>query len=389
MDEVRNPFAPGAGTTPPELAGRADLLSAADVALQRLLRGRSARGLILTGLRGTGKTVLLNALERRASELNYETAFIEAPEGTSLQAMLYPKIGQALRRFSTVEQARTVAHQAMKTLRSFASVFNLEAGGVTLSVDPEPGSADSGNLELDLTDVLLRLGEAAKAAGRGWALCLDEIQYLQEPELAALIVALHRTTQRDLPVILFGAGLPQLAGISGDAKSYAERLFDFRGIGPLSPEESRTAIAEPIVDEGETIEDDALEKITVLTQGYAYFLQEWGYQCWNIADVSPITAQDVDAATPRALARLDDSFFRVRFDRLTPSERDYVRAMATLGDGPYRSGDVADVLGRTVGSLAPTRSSVIKKGMIYSPAHGDVDFTVPMFAQYLKRSALT
>ena len=386
MDAVRNPFAPGAGTTPPELAGREDLLEAASVALQRLGRGRSARGLVLTGLRGTGKTVLLNALERQAEALDYETAFIEAPEDVALQSLVYPKLRQAMTRFSKAEAARKFAHRGMRTLRSFASVFRLEHEGVTLSVDPEPGSADSGNLELDLTDVFLRLGETAKAAGRGWALCLDELQYLSKDELAALIVALHRCTQRDLPVIMFGAGLPQIAALSGNAKSYAERLFDFRTIGPLGANASQRALREPIADEDEAITEEALQVIYTITRGYAYFLQEWGYQCWNAADSSPIGIEDVEQATPRAFVRLDDSFFRVRFDRLTPSERAYVRAMASLGEGPYRSGDVADALGRNSTSLAPTRASIIRKGMIYSPSHGDIDFTVPMFEGYLERN---
>ena len=386
MDAVRNPFAPGAGTTTPELAGREDLLEAASVALQRLGRARSARGLVLTGLRGTGKTVLLNALERQAEALDYETAFIEAPEDVALQSLLYPKLRQAMTRFSKAEAARKFAHRGMRTLRSFASVFRLEHEGVTLSVDPEPGSADSGKLELDLTDVFLRLGETAKAAGRGWALCLDELQYLSKDELAALIVALHRCTQRDLPVIMFGAGLPQIAALSGNAKSYAERLFDFRTIGPLGANASQRALREPIADEDEAITEEALQAIYTITRGYAYFLQEWGYQCWNAADSSPIGIEDVEQATPRAFARLDDSFFRVRFDRLTPSERAYVRAMASLGEGPYRSGDVADALGRNSTSLAPTRASIIRKGMIYSPSHGDIDFTVPMFEGYLERN---
>ena len=361
------------------------MLKASDVALQRLLQGRAARGLILTGLRGTGKTVLLNTLERRADALDFETAFIEAPETANLEALLFPKLRQAMTRFSTVEAARSIAHRGLKTLRSFASVFKLEHEGITLSVDPEAGSADSGNLELDLTDVFLRLGEAAQAAGRGWALCLDEIQYLSQRELAALIVALHRCTQRNLPVILFGAGLPQIAALSGNAKSYAERLFDFRTIGPLDARASRQALADPIAEEGETITDEAIDGIYDRTQGYAYFLQEWGYQCWNTAETSPISADVVEAATPLAFARLDDSFFRVRFDRLTPAERDYVRAMAGLGSGPYRSGDVAAALSRTAGSLAPTRASIIRKGMIYSPSHGNIDFTVPMFDGFLAR----
>jgi hypothetical protein len=385
MDPVRNPFAPGAGSPPPELAGRASVIEAARIALQRVLRGRHDKSQIFLGLRGVGKTVLLNRIEEMAAEAGHRTSFVEAPDGEPLAAILYPKIHQALRQFSMVESAKTAAHAAMRALRSFASAFKIKIGDVSISVDPEGGVADSGNLEIDLADLFLRVGETARAAGSAWTLLIDELQYLNERELAALIVALHRVSQKNLPVMVFGAGLQQIAALTGEAKSYAERLFDFPPVGPLDLTAARTAIRRPIEEEEEAIDDDALDRIVARTEGYPFFLQEWGYQTWNMAERSPFTRDDVERAAVTALARLDAGFFRVRFDRLTPKERDYVHAMAGLGKGPYRSGDVAAALGEAPQSLGPRRAGIINKGMIYSPQHGDIDFTAPMFDQYLRR----
>lgn len=389
MDPVRNPFAPGAGSEPPELAGRDEIISRAEVAIQRVVLGKHDKSQILLGLRGVGKTVLLNKIEQIAEGHRYLTSFIEAPEDKSLAELLYPKIHQVLRRLSAIENAKATAHSAMRALRGFASAFKISVGDVSISVDPEAGVADSGNLEYDLIDIFVRTGEAAKSADRAWTLLIDELQYLSEKELSALIVALHRVSQKKLPVLFFGAGLPQIAALSGDAKSYAERLFDFPPVGPLSVEAARVAIRQPIEEEGEKIEKEALKKIIERTEGYPYFLQEWGYQAWNVADRSPITVADVDNASSAALKRLDDGFFRVRFDRLTPKEREYVIAMAKLGKGPYRSSDVADQLDESVQSLGPRRAKIINKGMIYSPEYGDIDFTVPMFDDYLRRTALS
>ncbi len=387
MDPVRNPFAPGAGAQPPELAGRDEIVSEADIALQRVLLGRHEKSQILLGLRGTGKTVLLNKIEQIAESHDHITAFIEAPEDQSLAQLLYPRIQQALRKLSMIEGAKAKAHSAMRALRGFASVFNISIGDVSLSVDPEPGSADSGNLEYDLSELFVRIGEAAKSAGTAWTLLIDEVQYLTQEELSALIVAIHRINQKQLPVMFFGAGLPQIAALSGEAKSYAERLFNYRPVGPLNDTAAFAAVRQPIEDEGEEITDGALERIVELTRGYPYFLQEWGYQAWNIADVPPISVEDINNASSIALRRLDEGFFRVRFDRLTPKEREYVIEMANLGDGPYRSADVADALGERVQSLGPRRAKIIRKGMIYSPAHGDIAFTVPMFADFLRRTS--
>jgi hypothetical protein len=385
MDPVRNPFAPGAGSQPPELAGRAEIIAGADTALQRILLGRPAQSQMLLGLRGVGKTVLLNKIEQMAEGHGYLTSFIEAPEDRKLVDLLYPKIHQSLRKLSLIEAAKTAAHNAMRALRSFASAFKINVGDFEVSVDPEPGVADSGNLEYDITELFLKVGDAAKAAGRGWALLIDEVQYLSTEELGALIVAIHRINQKGLPVLLFGAGLPAIAALSGDAKSYAERLFIFPKVDALSAADAANAIRQPIEEEGEAIDVDLLGRVVASTKGYPYFLQEWGYQIWNASTQSPIAIDCIDAAEKEALRRLDEGFFKVRIDRLTPKEKEYVIAMARLGGGPYRSSEVADILSEKLTTLGPRRAQIIAKGMIYSPAHGDIAFTVPMFDEYLKR----
>ena len=385
MDPISNPFAPGAGSRPPELAGRGKVIDAATIALKRAILGKHDKSQILLGLRGTGKTVLLNRIEDLAEECGHLTSYIEAPEDDGLAELLYPKIHQVVRKLSLVESAKSASHSLAKALRSFASAFKIDYGDFSVSVDAEPGVADSGNLEIDVTDLFLMVGRAAKAAQKGWTILIDELQYLNKDELSALIVALHRVSQKDLPVKLFGAGLPQIAALSGNAKSYAERLFDYPPIGALSEESATAAIREPIVGGGESISDEALQQIVHTTKGYPYFLQEWGYQSWNAAQQSPISVNDVKFATEAAIQRLDDGFFRVRFDRLTRKEREYVMAMAELGSGPYRSSDVADQLQLDLQQLGPRRAQIIKKGMIFSPSHGDVDFTVPMFDEYLLR----
>jgi hypothetical protein len=386
MDPVRNPFAPGAGSQPPELAGREEIITAADTALQRILAGRPAQSQMLLGLRGVGKTVLLNKIEQIAEELGYLTSFIEAPEDRKLVDLLYPKIHQILRKLSLVAGAKAAAYAAMRALRGFAAAFKISKGDFEFSVDPEPGAADSGNLEYDITELFLRIGAAAKHAGRGWVLLIDEVQYLSPGELGALIVAMHRVNQKGLPVLLFGAGLPAIAALSGDAKSYAERLFIFPRVDALSKDDAASAIRHPIEEEGESIDRGPLERIIAQTRGYPYFLQEWGFQVWNVSARSPIDIRYMETAERAALKRLDEGFFKVRIDRLTPKEKEYVIAMARLGAGPYRSSDVAEMLGEKPTALGPRRAQIIKKGMIYSPAHGEIAFTVPMFDEYLKRN---
>ncbi|MDE2842271.1 MAG: ATP-binding protein [Chloroflexota bacterium] len=387
MDPIRNPYAPGAGTPPPELAGRDELRDAAYIALERTRIGRPSKSLLMVGLRGVGKTVLLNRIREDAEQRGIQALRIEAPEGRSLPSILAPELRIALIKLSNRESARALAQRALKGLAGFVGALKLKYQDIELSLDldSEPGLADNGDLEIDLQDLLAVVGEAARADGTCVAIFVDELQYVAEEELAALITALHRVSQRQLPVIMLGAGLPQIRGQMGRAKSYAERLFEFPEIGPLSREDARLAIAKPAADEGVEIERGALDQLIEETHCYPYFLQEWGKHVWDVAERSPINLSDVDLASQRALATLDGSFSLVRFDRLTPTEKRYVRAMASLGPGPHRSGDIANALGRRVSSLAPTRNQLISKGMIWSPSHGDTAFTVPMFDEFMLR----
>lgn len=388
MDPVRNPFAPGAGNQPPELAGRQKIVDDARIAIERTLLCRPSRSQMFLGLRGVGKTVLLNTVENMARERGHLTSAIEATENKPLGEQLLPRVHQALRKFSLVSNAKAKAYDAMRALRSFAAAFKFEYGDVAIAVEPEAGVADSGDLENDLPELFVRVGEAAKAAGQAWTLLIDEVQYVSQKDLAALIVSLHKINQANLPVLFFGAGLPQVAALSGEAKSYAERLFHYPDVGALSEADARAAIRQPVDDEGASIHDDALTEIFHKTRGYPYFLQEWGHQSWNLATGNTITLDDARQAESTTLKRLDEGFFKVRFDRLTPKEREYVIAMARLGNGPYRSADVADMLGETAQSLGPRRAQVIAKGMVYSPSHGDIAFTVPMFNDYLVRNII-
>lgn len=387
MNPVNNPYSPGAGAPPPELAGRDELRQSIDVALQRILAGRAAKNSLMIGLRGVGKTVLLDQIRTDAEAMGIRTLRIEAPEGRSLPAILAPDLRRVLIQLSRTEKAKDLAQRGLRALAGFAKALKINYSDIEIGLDfdPEPGLADNGDLEHDLPDLLQAVGEAAKAADTALAMFIDELQYVQENQLAALITALHRAAQRKLPVILMGAGLPQLAAMMGRAKSYAERLFDFPEIGPLPRQAAEQAIRKPAKDQGVEYTDEAFDVIFQQTQGYAYFLQEWGKNAWDIADRSPITADDVRQASMTAVAALDASFFRVRFDRLTPAEKKYLRAMAELGSGPHRSGDIANVLSRSVTALGPTRNQLISKGMIYSPAHGDTAFTVPLFDIYMKR----
>lgn len=386
MNRANNPFAPGAGNQPPELAGRDKIIEDASIALARIVKGRSDRGHILLGLRGVGKTVLLNRIEKIAIENGYHVVLIEAPEEKPLADLLLPKLKAILIKLSRQERAKDLALRGLGVLRSFASAFKVTLAGVEIEVSPEDGVADSGDLETDLPAMLIAVGEAAAAADSGVAILIDEVQYLSATDLSALIVALHRVNQRNQPVVLMGAGLPQIAKLAGDSKSYAERLFRYPPVDKLDEDAAAAAIRKPIEEEGATIEAEAVRLICERTQGYPYFLQEWGYHSWDTAPKSPITAQDVEAASIDATNRLDEDFFRVRFDRLTDREKDYMRAMAELGPGPHRSGDIAVELKIELRSAGPLRDSLIKKGMIYSEKHGKNGFTVPMFDDFMRRA---
>jgi len=342
---------------------------------------------MLIGLRGVGKTVLLDRVRQDAEASGIKTLRAEAPEDRSLPAVLAPELRKTLLQLSNSAKAGDLAKRALRGLAGFASALKVTYQDIQvgLDFDPEPGLADNGDLEADLQQLLEASGEAASSEGTAIAMFLDELQYVPEEQLAALITALHRVSQRGLPVVLVGAGLPQLPGQMGKAKSYAERLFEFAEIGPLSREDAIQAVRLPAQQEDADYDDDAIELLVSETQGYPYFLQEWGKHSWEVADQSPIDREDVKRASKLAIAALDESFFRVRFDRLTPSEQRYLRAMAELGAGPHRSGDIAQQLGKEVQTVAPIRSRLIGKGMIYSPKHGDTAFTVPLFDGFMKR----
>jgi hypothetical protein len=341
----------------------------------------------MVGLRGVGKTVLLDRMRDDAEATGLQTMRIEAPERRSLPAILAPELRVTLLKLSLNARAKNLAERALRGLAGFATALKVKYGDIEVGLDlePEPGLADNGDLEHDLLALLEAVGAAAKSADTAVVMFIDELQYVKEEELAALITALHRTAQRSLPVILVGAGLPQLRGRMGKAKSYAERLFDFPEIGQLPAPAATIAIIKPLSEQDVAIDEDALERILGQTHCYPYFLQEWGKQVWDTSDKSPITFTDVEQASKVAIAALDQSFFLVRFDRLTPAEKKYLRAMAELGPGPHRSGDISAKLGRDVTSLAPTRNQLISKGMIWSPTHGDTAFTVPLFDEFMRR----
>ncbi len=387
MDPITNPFAPGAGTPPPELAGRDDVRETVRVAIERVRNRSPTKSILMVGLRGVGKTVLLDRMRDDAEGAGIQTLRVEASENRSLPAILAPQLRQALLRLSRNEKAKDLAQRALRALAGFAKSLKIKYKDIEVGFDfdPEPGLADNGDLEHDLQALLESAGAAAQEAGSVLAIFADELQYVKEDELAALITALHRTAQRRLPVVLVGAGLPRLRGRMGRAKSYAERLFDFPEIGPLPPDATKLAIAKPANDRGVEVTAEALDLIVTKTHGYPYFVQEWGKHSWDAAKASPITQADVENASTAAIAALDESFFRVRFDQLTPAEKGYIRAMAELGPGPHRSGDIADELNRDVTSLGPTRNNLISKGMIWSPNHGDTAFTVPMFDEFMHR----
>lgn len=390
MDRGKNPFSPGAGTPPPELAGRQDILENALVALERIKNGRAEKSMLMIGLRGVGKTVLLVEIQKLAEQAGYRVAFIEAHESKqkkSLAELLVPHLRRILLDLDRGELISEQAKKALRVLKSFLGSFKAKYDEIEFSLgfDAETGVGDSGVLEVDLADLFVAIGEAAKDRKTAVAIIIDELQYIDETELSALIMAVHRVSQRSLPLILIGAGLPQLVGKAGNSKSYAERLFAYPEVGALNQAEAQTALQQPVNDLGIAFTDEALLEIYKTTKGYPYFLQEWGYHAWNQATVSPITIEVINAVTPIAIASLDKNFFRVRFDRLTPTEKKYVRALAELGGDPQRSGDIADILGKQVNQVAPIRSQLIGRGMIYSPAHGDTAFTVPLFEEFLMR----
>lgn len=386
MDAVSNPYAPGAGNPPPELAGRSEILRSVDVALKRCAQGRPVQYPIMVGLRGVGKTVLLVKAASMAEDQGFITLEVEAHEGKSLAELLVPGLRKALFTLNVVDNAKDKARRGLRVLKSFLSGLKLSFSGFEIGVDAEPGAADSGDLEVDLPELFVALGEAAVAGRRPVALIIDELQYLTESEMSALIMGMHRINQRTLPVALIGAGLPQLLGLAGNSKSYAERLFNYPPIGALTDHDAIAAIENPARLESVEFERAATLEVMRKTKCYPYFLQQWAHDAWNAADGPTITEADVHTATANSIRALDNSFFKVRFDRCTPTEKKYMRALAEFGPGSHRSSDVAEMLRVKITSCAPTRNALIRKGMIYSPSYGDTEFTVPLFDEYMRRA---
>ncbi|HET7397356.1 MAG TPA: ATP-binding protein [Intrasporangium sp.] len=386
MDRLRNPYAPGAGRRPAALAGRTDELDVWETALHRAAVGRTDRSVVLHGLRGVGKTVLLGEYLERAVARGWYVAHHEAGPGGDFRAAvarsLYPSLRAAARR-GVGQRLR----EALATFRAF-SVGVDTAGTWSFAVEVEPahGRADSGNLEFDLIELVVDLAGAAREAGTGVALLLDEMQDLDAATLAALCTACHFAGQRNLPFLLGAAGLPSLPRVLSEARSYAERLFTYRPIAPLSDAASREALTEPATAEGVTWHTDAMVHVTSAAGGYPYFLQEFGQATWRVADGDEITADDARIGVAEGTRQLDAGFFRARWDRATPGERDYLRAMAVDGAGPSSSGEVAARLGKSHTSLGPVRAKLIGKGLVYAPEHGQIAYTVPGMAAFITRT---
>lgn len=369
------------------MVGRDDQLESFEILLERLRRGHSEQSLIITGLRGVGKTVLLTEFESRARERGWTTVEAEITKHTDFAGRIAHLTRRALLQIAPRTRWREGARRAAAILKSFQLTISSE-GTITAAADLEAleGQADSGHFPDDLTDVMVALGEAAAEHESGVVLLLDEIQFLDAAEFEALIAALHKTAQRQLPITLVGAGLPQLPRLAGEAKSYAERLFKFPRIGELGDAAAGRALVEPARERGVEFESDALTAVLDYTEGYPYFIQEYGKLLWDLTAESPITRADVISAREAVEAKLDGSFFRVRIERATGLELRYLRAMADLGPEPQRARDVADVLARTSQQLGPTRSRLIDKGLLYRPGHGLAAFTVPQFDRFLRRS---
>ncbi len=385
MDPVSNPYNPGAGTRPPHLVGRDDEIDAMDVALQRLRRGMNGRSQILTGLRGVGKTVLLNEFEDLAIARGFFHEHIEVSEVSSLA----PDLASALRRVLLAMDAKQRIGEGLRRALGVLKAFTLRIpNGPELSIDVDAvfGPADSGQLDADLAGLFVELGETARAHDTGIMLTIDELHYVDRQTFTALIVGIHRASQRRLPITIAGAGLPTLAALTGQAKTYAERMFTFPVVGPLSETEASEALQAPAADEGVRWEGDALERVLEVTERFPYFLQEFGKRAWDVADGPLVTLDDVERSIPLATAELDDGFFRVRAGKLSPSERAYLRAMAELGPGPVRSSAVAELLGKDRRSVGPVRDILMKRALCYSPNWGEIAFTVPLFDQYMKRA---
>ena len=382
MDKTENPFSPGAGTPPPELVGRSDILIEGEILQNRVKKRLSAQSILLHGLRGAGKTVLLTEMRKKAEESGCYTISIEIERQTPLAQAVAKPLRRLLLNFSA--PSGKVKH-ALAILARFIGALKISAPGISLDITPARGFADSGDLSTDLPDLLIAVAEAVAERQSAIIIFIDEAQDLSSDELGAFIAAVHKIQQEQLPLLLIGAGLPTLPKLTGDAKSYAERLFNFPQIDHLTDDEARQALVKPAEAQGVAFEPEAVADIIRITRGYPYFLQLWGYEAWNRADdgiIKKSTVQEIESAV---ISKLDKNFFRVRFDRLTQSEKNFLRAMAELPDTDKRTSEVAEKLGLKISHIGPRRNNLIKKGMIYSPAHGNINFTVPLFGDFMKR----
>jgi AAA ATPase domain len=386
MDRARNPYTPNAGAPPRYLAGRAAEVEEFRILLQRLTRGYTEQSLVVTGLRGVGKTVLLGEYQNVAKEESWVAVKAEVSKNTPFASQIANLARRALFDVSPKAKWSDRAKQAAAVIKSFTLTVNPE-GSIVVGLDGDAavGHADSGNLNEDLADVFEAIGEAAQAHDRGVVFLFDEIQFLDKTQLEALIGAVHRTVQSQLPVTFAGAGLPQLPGLAGEAKSYAERLFRFPMIGELDDGAAREALVEPARLEEVEIEPDAVKAIVGYTEGYPYFIQEFGRAVWNLAEGASITVADAKAAQGVVERELDESFFRTRIQRCTVEERRYMRAMAEAGPDAQKAADVADVLDKTSQEVAPLRARLINKGLLYTPRYGYAKFTVPQFDRFMRR----
>ena len=390
MDSISNPFSPNAGARPPELVGRDEILEQARVLMGRTQLRRSAQSLLMTGLRGVGKTVLLNEIVRAGeAQGNVIPIYVEATEGMGIGELLASPLKLALLKLNRLAGAKDAVKRGLAVLRNFMGTIRVKFGDVGIELEPLKGIGDSGNIEYDICELFVAVASAAAAKDKAAILLVDEVQYLSEQELGALVMALHRIQQLQLPLAMVGAGLPILAKLVGAAKSYAERLFRFPVVAALSEDNSRRAICAPFLASGIRMRDDAVKMVCAETKGYPFFIQEWGSQLWNFIEREPVTVDDVCRVRDAVLHSLDMNFFRIRMERVTLAERKFLNAMAKVvdGEGRCRVSDITEKLGVSLNGIGPRRSSLIRKGMIYSPAHGQLAFTVPLFADYMMRNA--
>lgn len=384
MDQAKNPYRPGAGTKPAVLAGRDELIEKAHVLLRTDKAGAPQRSLMLFGLRGVGKTVLLNEIEELANREGFVVDHQEMSESDEFRRVVAKSVRKILLKISVLENLRDKAKKAFGVLKAFTIAIP-DGPQFKIDVDAVIGTADSGDLDSDIVDLLVALGEAAVEAKSPVCFLIDEVQYLSEKALSGLIAACHRISQRNHPVVFICAGLPQVAALTGDARSYAERLFEFIEVGRLTNEAAEVALLGPARAKGVHFSPEATTTILDATEGYPYFIQEYGKHAWNVAATNPITDADAELGCAAAIETLDASFFKARIDRATGAEKEFMKAMACLGKGPYKFGDVAKQRKAQVKSLGPVRATLINKGFVFSPSHGYIDFTVPQFDEFMRR----